>query len=81
MKTNNFAIGDKVVYNGEKFRSSLKNKIGDVCSKVANEDGAYVIDFPEDSFIIDGNNLQLWKSSSGKDEPVVIRRKHKSDDE
>jgi hypothetical protein len=42
-----FMIGDKVSYVGQKFRDRLHGKAGWIHAKVENQDGHFVVEFPD----------------------------------
>lgn len=76
--------GDKVVYRGRQF-PELKTKIGEVCSRVQGSKYGVVVDFGDDSYVMDGRLLDRYKPSkepNSKEPEIQVRRKrHDSDDE
>ena len=49
--------GDKVSYQGERFRSDLAGKPGEICAPVTNQDDTYVVAFGTDDYVISGKLL------------------------
>ena len=81
---NPFNQGDQVRYTGRKFARELsgKGKIGEVCSRVSNEEGAVVVDFGDDSYVLSVSSLEKWRPSAqelkeGKAEPVIETRRRR----
>jgi len=80
--------GDKVFYNGEKFKQELtrdgKPLTGWIHATVHNEPGAYVVWFPEtkmqDSYIMSASNLTSYrpaKSEKHEGGPDIQPRRRK----
>lgn len=76
--------GDKVVYHGSKF-NELRTKIGEVCTRVDGSKYGVVVDFGDDTYVMDSRSLAPYKpskESSSKEPEVQVRRKrHDADDE
>lgn len=82
-----FQQGDKVSYSGSKFAKELHGKLGIVCGHVANQEGGIVVDFGEDSYVLDENRhltrfqgkekKEGEQDDKGKGGPEVTKRKTK----
>jgi hypothetical protein len=62
-----FYQGDKVRYVGQRFAQELhKKKItsGEVCAQVQNQEGAYVVEFGDDSYVMGERSLIPWRPSA-----------------
>ncbi len=55
-----FSQGDKVSYDGRKF-SDLGGKLGIVDAYITNEDGALVVSFGDDAYVIAESNLRPFQ--------------------
>ena len=78
-----FSRDDRVVYTGSKYAGELGGKIGFVVAPVDRQPGAWVIDFPSDSYVMSERVLEKYRPST-KDENVPevhTRRRRRSDDE
>jgi hypothetical protein len=56
-----FFQGDKVSYVGEKFRSDLAGKMGEICAPVVNQPDVFVVDFGSDDYIISAKSLTRFQ--------------------
>lgn len=79
-----FFQGDKVVYHGARF-SELRHKIGEVWARVQNSSRTVVVDFGDDSYVLNIKLLSKYKpskeSNSKEPEVQIRRRRHLDDDE
>lgn len=69
--------GDKVMYRGSKF-PELRTKIGEVCGRVQGSTHGVVVDYGNDSYVMDGRSLVPYKPSkepNAKEPEVQVRRK------
>jgi hypothetical protein len=65
-----FNQGDRVVYTGKKFSHDLHGKVGEIATRIGKTD-EYVVDFPQDSFVVQSSNLQRHLFSSKENyEPI-----------
>lgn len=55
-----FKIGDLVVYAGEKLKTELGGQVGTVHAQVVNCDHELVVDFPEESYVLDQSLLSRF---------------------
>jgi hypothetical protein len=90
-----FMPGDKVFYNGEKFKQELtregKSLTGWIHAPVQNEEGAYVVWLPEtkeqDSYILSARSLTHYrpakteKHAGGPEVQIQPRRRKQGDQE
>jgi hypothetical protein len=53
MHLNRFGQGDKVSYAGEKFAKDLHGKLGIICGRIGGTEHGVVVDFGEDSYVMD----------------------------
>jgi hypothetical protein len=53
MQTQRYQQGDKVSYTGEKFAKDLHGKLGVVCGRVGNTEHGVVVDFGDESYVMD----------------------------
>jgi len=68
---------DKVVYRGTKF-PELRTKLGEVCTRVSGSEHGVVVDFGDDSYVMDSRNLAPYlpsKEPNAKEPEIQIRRK------
>jgi hypothetical protein len=74
---------DRVVYTGQKFAKDLSGKIGFVVGPVDKDPGVWVVDFPEDSYIMSERLLEKYRAPVKDDgaPEVHTRRKRKLHDE
>jgi hypothetical protein len=58
--------GDKVRYTGAKFARELsgKGKIGEVCARVAGQEGAVVVNFGDDDYVVSERSLEPYRPSA-----------------
>jgi hypothetical protein len=80
--------GDLVSYTGEKFRSDLGGKMGEICAPVGNQDGVYVVTFGGDDYVMGGAHLTTFQGHlKGSPEekkargPRVEKRHNRQDEE
>jgi hypothetical protein len=69
---NMYMPGDKVNYVGQKFSQELRTKLGVVVSKVQGEPYGVVVDFGENSYIVNINSLK--RANVSRDVEVDIER-------
>lgn len=81
-----FMQGDLVRYVGQKFFAEFKKKEikrGEVISRVHNQDGAYVVEFGDDSFVMPASSLERWIPSkkdletAAKEPEVTVQKKRR----
>ena len=70
-----YLAGDKVKYVGSKFRSELALKRGEVVATVRNQPSAVVVDFGDDTYICNVNNLKRFVPSPMEEKEVEIRKR------
>lgn len=70
--------GDRVKYVGSGGSHGLTNKIGEVVGRVTGEPNGFVVDFGDDSYVIDGRNLAKHFFAPGS-EPNQTRRRRDPD--
>ena len=74
--------GDKVSYYGKIME--LRTKVGEVCARVRGSDSLVVVDFGDDSYVMNQRVLKPYKPSKevGFKEPEIqVRRKRESDED
>lgn len=74
---------DMVTYCGDKFRSEIKERTGEIVVPVEGNPGAYVVDFGNETYIVSERSLNRYRpSAKDKAEPVVnVRRRRFAEDE
>ena len=85
-KLNMYFQGDKVRYVGQRHAHEFsKKKIthGEVCARVQNQDGAYVVEFGDDSYVMSEHSLSPWRPSAkeiadaAKEEVLVTKKRRR----
>lgn len=81
-----FLPGDKVKYVGPvAFRDekgnnlSIAGKIGEVVAKIAKEPNGFVVEFGDEAYVVDGNNLRRSYVSTDTDNGYKPRRRRDPD--
>jgi hypothetical protein len=81
-----FMQGDLVRYVGQKFFGDFKKKDikrGEVIARVGNQDGVYVVEFGDDSFVMPESSLQRYIPSkkdletAAKEPEVTVQKKQR----
>ena len=75
--------GDRVVYQGSRY-PELKNKVGEVVAQVKGSPTKVVVDFADDSYVMDQSRLSPFKpskESGAKELEVLVRRKYRDEEE
>jgi hypothetical protein len=81
-----FMQGDLVRYVGQKFFGDFKKKDikrGEVLSRVHNQQGAYVVEFGDDAFVMPESSLERWIPSkkdletAAKEPEVTVHKKRR----
>jgi hypothetical protein len=81
-----FMQGDLVRYVGQKFAHEFKKKEikrGEVISRVHNQDGAFVVEFGDDSFVMPESSLVRYVPSkkeletASKEPEVTVQKKRR----
>ena len=77
--------GDRVKYVGNStftddsgHATNLTGKVGEVIAKISGEDFGFVVEFGDDSYVMDGRNLKRHYFAPGA-EPVAPKRRRDSD--
>lgn len=85
-----FMQGDRVRYIGAKFAGEMKNTFrgGEICSRILNQPGMYVVDFGDDSYVMPASSLEIFvptkkelEQAAKAETEVTKRRKKQSEDE
>lgn len=69
-----------VTYTGNKFRTDIKDKLGEVICRVGGHEGAYVVEFGDTSYILGEDSIRRYNPSvkdraEGRDLQVTHRRR------
>lgn len=78
-----FNTGDQVRYIGRRFARELNNKVGEVFSKIAGTKTGLVVEFGDDSYIMDERHVikHVPTLDNTKGPEVQIKRRRKYDDD
>lgn len=71
---------DRINYVGDKFKSSLAGKVGEVVCPVGGEDNAYVVEIADDSYLLSGDSLVKARFSDKEKEPEVRRQRRREEE-
>lgn len=71
--------GDRVQYHGSKFANQIKHTLGLVVAPVQNQEGTYVVEFGDDSYVMNGSllNLKPYSDKEFKDGTATFVPKKK----
>jgi len=77
--------GDKVRYVGSKLGQGSNKQVGvgEVIARVLNENGAYVVEFNDDSYVVGEASLERWVPSKKeleaalKEPEVTVHKKRR----
>lgn len=72
---------DKVMYTGEKFRGDIKEKLGEIVSRVEGRPGAYVVEFGDNSYIMGEQSFRRHRLSAKELNQVEVINRRSSDEE
>jgi hypothetical protein len=70
-----FLPGDKVKYVGDKFRSELGTKLGEIICEVRNHRSAVVVDFGGDAYICRSSSLMKFVPTPVEEKEIEIVRR------
>ena len=73
-----FFAGDKVRYVGHKFGSDLNTKMGVVIAIIQNNTNAVVVEFGDDTYVLNTSSVQ--RLTTNKDNVEVYRKRRTDDD-
>jgi hypothetical protein len=76
MQTHTYMIGDRVSYCGDKFRSDLGGKMGEIIAPIHNELGGYVVSFGSDDYVMPHTSLTRFTGQirEESDQPKVNKK-------
>lgn len=75
-----YMAGDKVRYVGNNAKHNLSGKIGEVVAPIQGEPNGFVVDFGDDTYVIDARNLVRHYFAPGT-EPTQNKRRRTDDDD
>lgn len=74
-----FMPGDRVKYVGSSSSLNLSGKVGEVICGIKNEPSGFVVEFGDDSYVIDGRNLARHLFAPGTEASAPKRRRSDPD--
>lgn len=72
-----FMQGDFVRYVGRKFNL----KTGEIVAKIQNQEGVFVVEFGDDSYVMPESSLAKWTPTPAQLETQVMKRRRRDPDE